>query len=160
MTTKLTAPPEHKGPLAVLDELREDLGQLWDRPFPLFFQPFGRSAARHLGKRLWTPTLDVYEKEGELIVKADLPGLRKEDVEVTVLEGDLILRGERKEEKQVKEEDYVRMECNYGSFYRRLPLGFEPDLKLIVARFVDGVLEVKVPIPVGKRPEPKKIAVT
>ncbi len=162
MTTKLTAPPERKGPLAMLDELREDMEQLWDRPFPLFFQPFGRSAVRRLGKRMavWTPTLDVYEKEGELIVKADLPGLRKEDVEVTVIEGDLILRGERKEEKQVKDEDYVRMECNYGSFYRRLPLGFEPDLKLVVAKFVDGVLEVKIPIPVGKRPEPSKLPVT
>lgn len=158
MTTK-TMPPtlERKGPLALLDELE----QLWDRPFPLFFQPLGRHVARRLSKTMtWMPTLDVYEKEGELIVRADLPGVKKDDVEITLDNGDLVLHGERKEEREVKDEDFVRTECSYGTFYRRLPLAFEPDPKLIAAKFANGVLEVKIPIPVDKRPEPLKIAVS
>lgn len=94
----------------------------------------------------WMPKLDVFEKEGELVVKADLPGVLKENVKVTLDDNFLVIQGERKEEKEVREESYFRSECEYGSFYRRLPLDFKMDPGLIKATFKDGVLEVKVPI--------------
>lgn len=153
----------------MLANLRNELDELWgrpfqelfERPFQMLFEPFSRTL-RGTGKTLtvWTPTIDAYEKEGELIVKADLPGLDKENVKVTIEDGDLVLRGERKFEKQTKEKDFYRNECSYGNFYRRLALPFEADPKLIAAAYKDGVLEVKVPIPAPVKPEAHTINVS
>jgi HSP20 family protein len=95
--------------------------------------------------------MDVYQKNGTLMITAELPGLKPEDVEVTVEDGDLIIKGERKAEKEVKEKDYYRMERSYGEFYRRQPLpeGIKPEQ--ITATFADGVLHVTIPA----SPEPK-----
>jgi HSP20 family protein len=145
-----------------MDELwGRPLQELWERPFQMLFEPFSRNL-RGTGKTMtvWTPTIDAYEKEGELIVRADLPGLTKENVKVTIEEGELVLRGERKFEKETKEKDFYRNECSYGSFYRRLALPFEADPKLIAASYKDGVLEVKVPIPAVSRPETHTISVS
>jgi len=142
-------------PLMLLDDLRADFEQLWEKPWlPLFNKRF-----RGVEKTPWMPKVDVYTKDNQMVVKADLPGLKKEDVFVTLEEGDLILKGERKEEKEVKEESYYRMECSYGSFYRRLPLKFKVDPAKIAAKFKDGVLEVMVPMPVVEEPKPLPIAI-
>ena len=109
---------------------------------------------------LFTPRVDVFKEENELVVKADLPGLKKEDVHVTIEEGDLILKGERKEEKEVKKDDFYKAECFYGSFYRRLPLNFEAPPDKVNAKFTDGVLEVRLPMPPGEqKPVPQEIAI-
>jgi HSP20 family protein len=147
-------------PLGLFDELRAEMEELWDRPFPYLLQPFGRTLRRMGRATTWSPRLDVFEKEGELIVRADLPGLKKNEIEVTFEENDLILHGEHKEETEVKQEDFYRMERAYGAFYRRMPLPFSADPGLVVAKFADGVLEVKIPIPVEKQVETKKIAVS
>jgi len=104
--------------------------------------------------------MDVYEQNGNVVIKTDLPGMKADDVEVTIEDGDLIIKGERKAEKEVKDADYYRMERSYGSFYRRQPLpeGITPDK--IQATFADGVLEVTIPKPVEKKAEAQKIAVT
>jgi HSP20 family protein len=153
----------------MLANLRNELDELWgrpfqelfERPFQMLFEPFSRTL-RGTGKTLtvWTPTIDAFEKEGELVVKADLPGLAKENIKVTIEEGDLVLRGERKVEKQTKEKDFYRNECCYGNFYRRLALPFEADPKLIAAAYKDGVLEVKVPIPAPVKPEAHTVNVS
>jgi len=153
----------------MLANLRNELDELWgrpfqelfERPFQMLFEPFSRNL-RGTGKAMtvWTPTIDAFEKEGELIVKADLPGLAKEDIKVTIEEGDLVLRGERKVVKETKNNDFYRNECCYGSFYRRLALPFEADPKLIVAAYNDGVLEVKVPIPAPVKPEAHTVNVS
>lgn len=142
-------------PMVLFDDLRTDLEQLWEKPWlPFTFRPF-----RTEKPTAWMPKMDVFEKDGELIVKADLPGLKKEEVFVTLEEGNLILKGERKEETEVKEENFYRAECNYGAFYRRLPLAFKVDPNKIVAKFFDGVLEVHVPMPVLEEPKPLPIAI-
>jgi len=147
----------------LLEDLRHDMEAFWERPFNMLFQPFTQPFARTFRNfktsTVWMPTVDVFEKEGELIVHADLPGLDKENVKVTFEEGDLVIRGERKLEKEVREESYYRAESNYGEFYRRLELPFEADPTLVAANFKDGVLEVKVPIPVGSRPATHPIKV-
>jgi len=146
--------------MGLFDELKAEMEELWDRPFPYLLQPFGRTLRRMGRATPWSPRLDVFEKEGELIVRADLPGLKKNEIEVTFEENDLILHGEHKEETKVEEEDYFRCERAYGAFYRRLPLPFAADSTLVVAKFADGMLEVKIPIPAEKRAETKKITVT
>jgi HSP20 family protein len=142
-------------PLVLFDDLRTDLEQLWEKSWP----PFGFRRFRTEKMTPWTPKMDVFEKDGELVVKADLPGMKKENVTVTLEEGNLILKGERKEETEVKEEDYYRAECSYGAFYRRLPLAFKVDPAQIVAKFTDGVLEVHVPKPALEEPKPQAIAI-
>jgi HSP20 family protein len=161
MTTKTTVPVTktetqlHKHP-NLFNELREDLETLWDRPWlPFAFDRPRRRLARRLAT--WMPTMDVFEKEGELIIRADLPGMKKDEVQVLIEEGDLVLKGERKYSTEVKEEDYYRCEREYGEFYRRLALPFDADPNLIAAKFTDGVLEVKIPMPVAPKAAPKKI---
>lgn len=140
-------------PLMLFDDLRADFEELLDKPW----MPFRRFRA--LEKGPWMPRLDVFQKGDELIVKADLPGMKKEDVTITLEDGDLVLKGERKEEKEVKEENFYRAECSYGSFYRRLPLTFKGDPTRIDAKFTDGVLEVRLPVPMAEEPKPQTIPI-
>jgi HSP20 family protein len=160
MTTTTIAPPKAKAENkpamrdpSLLADLRHDVEEMWQRPLEFLFEPFTRNL-RRFNKTLtaWVPSVDVYENEGELLVKADLPGMKKADLEVTLEENDLVLRGERKMEKEVKDENLYRAECEYGTFYRRLALPFLADPKLILAEFKDGVLEVKIPIPAAAKP--------
>lgn len=103
--------------------------------------------------------VDVFERGNRLIVKTDLPGMKKDQIEVSFMDGDLLIQGERKEEKEVKEENCYRMERAYGSFYRRIPLPFETDAKKIQARFDDGVLEIEIPKPLEMKTQPEKVKI-
>lgn len=135
-------PSRGLSPFHRLFELPDEIGRWWDRdwwPWPTL-----RVATRDGG---WSPTIDVFQDGSDLVVKAELPGVKREDVEVTLEEGDLVLKGERKEEKEVKEEHYYRMERSFGSFYRRVPLTGEVKPDAVHASFKDGVLEVRVPQP-------------
>ena len=147
-----------KRPLSLFDDLRREMERMWVRPlgFPSLFGTPSRFEQWHE----WMPTMDVLEQEGELIVRADLPGVKRDDVHVTLVENDLEIRGERRQESEVKEKDYHRSEREYGTFYRRLPLSFVPDPMLIAAKFADGVLEVKIPMPIVQQPEKKTIKVS
>ena len=95
--------------------------------------------------RTWTPQVEIFERDGELVVRADLPGLKKEDVKVELTDEGLTIEGERRSEHEENGEGYYRSERNYGNFYRRVPLpeGVDPDDA--TAKFHDGVLEVTMP---------------
>lgn len=145
-------------PSEILDTIRDEIDRLWGQSG---FGPHPRSLLRPTQALMaWAPRMDVFEKEGSLVVKADLPGVKKEDVQVTLERGDLLIQGERKTESEVKEEDYYRCERSYGGFYRRLPLPAEVKADQIQASFTDGVLEVRVRMPVVEQPELAKIKVT
>ena len=147
-----------RAPFSMLDDLRSELEQLWQKTRMSTFT--AKDILETDIPKLLTPRVDVFKKENELVVKADLPGMKKEDVHVAIEEGDLILKGERKEEKEVKEDDFYKAECFYGSFYRRLPLNFEVAPDKVNAKFTDGVLEVRLPMPPGEqKPAPKEIAI-
>jgi HSP20 family protein len=123
-------------------------------------QLFGRAYKFGLTSN-WMPKMDVFEHEGELVFKADLPGVKKEDITVTVEESNyLVIQGERKEEKETKDKGYYRNEVDYGSFYRRFSLAFKADSGLIKATYKDGILEVRVPILAETKPETAKVAVS
>jgi HSP20 family protein len=147
-------------PIEQLEALQSELNRLWGDAWPFATRRSTWPTIRPTtAMTTFTPRMDVYEKNGNLVVKADLPGMKAEDVDVSIEEGDLIIKGERSAEKEVKEEDYYRMERSYGSFYRRQPLpdGITPDK--IQATFANGVLEVTIPKPAEKKPEPQKIAI-
>ena len=107
----------------------------------------------------WAPRVDVFEQKGTLVIQAELPGVKKEDLSVEIDQGNLIIRGKREAQHEVKEEDYYRTERSYGSFYRSIPLPFDVEPDQVNATFVDGVLEIRIPEPLPEQPEPRKIPV-
>ncbi|HEY2295372.1 MAG TPA: Hsp20/alpha crystallin family protein [Thermoanaerobaculia bacterium] len=147
MKEKVPVKYERPNPLVMFDDLRTEFEHFFDRPWGMFNWKF------HPEKVGWAPKIDVFEKEGFLTVKADLPGMKKEDVFVTLEDDVLVLKGERKEEKEIKEENFYRAERMYGNFYRRLPLNFKADPAKIEAKFFDGVLEVRLPVPKLEEPQ-------
>jgi HSP20 family protein len=107
----------------------------------------------------WAPVLEVTEKEGNFIATLELPGLKKEEVKVEVIEEGLAISGERKMEKEEKEEDYFRSERRYGSFYRIVPLPKGAKVDNVKAELHNGVLTVTIPVPEVKA-NVKQIPVT
>ncbi len=106
----------------------------------------------------WSPAVEVFEKEDKYVVKAELPGVKEEDMDVSVEGETLTIKGEKKSESEVKEDDYYRCERSYGSFYRSIALPATVDAKKIEASFEDGVLEVI--LPKAAEVKPKKITVS
>jgi HSP20 family protein len=102
----------------------------------------------------WSPDLEIFERDNTFVVRADLPGLAKENVQVQVTHDELTIEGERKLEKEETKEGIYRTERNYGTFYRRIPLPEYVKAEVAKATFKNGVLEVVIPtIPV---PEVKR----
>lgn len=106
----------------------------------------------------WSPAVDIYETVDTLVIKAEIPGVEKDDVSIEVKDNILKLRGERKLEKEVKEENYHRMECSYGSFQRIFTLPTSVDQDKISATFKNGMLEVTLPKKEEKKPRQIEIA--
>jgi HSP20 family protein len=143
------AVPARGGALAPL-ESRE---RAFDRFFDTMFDDL-RHWPRLWGAERWwpgrmlaarTPAVDVYEEQDHVIVKAELPGLSKDDVQLTVDEDTLTIKGEKKKEEEVKEKDYHRWERSYGAFLRTIPLPVQVKSDAATAQFKNGVLTVRVP---------------
>jgi HSP20 family protein len=101
---------------------------------------------------LWSPAVEVEEKEGSLVVRAELPGMSKDDVKVELAPEGLLIEGERKQTHEERgERGMVRSEWRYGRFSRLIPLPDEANVGQAKAQFRDGILEVTVPIPEEKR---------
>jgi HSP20 family protein len=133
----------------------EDFRHEMDETLQRFFRPMAE--ARGLVAQTWAPRVDVEEGDKAIVVKADLPGVNAGDVEITVTNGSLVLRGERKEEKEEKGKAYQRVERFVGKFYREIPLPAGVDKERITAESANGVITVTIPKPAEV--QPKKIAV-
>jgi HSP20 family protein len=121
-------------PFAELGELRSRLDRMFDEWLD-----------GH--ERAWTPAIDVTREDGHLIVRADLPGIKPEDVKIEVEDDILTVSGEHTESKEHKDKHYVRRERRYGSFHRSMALPAGVDPKKIEATTHDGVIEVTIPLP-------------
>jgi HSP20 family protein len=108
----------------------------------------------------FTARLDVYEKDNALVYKAELPGMRKEDVKVEIDADHLLITGEAKAQQKAEDHGYYRAERHYGSFYRRVPLPVGVDLEQISAKLSDGVLEVTIPRPADTKSAAKQVPIT
>ena len=152
--------PSRWEPANLIEEMQTDLARLLEMgPFGAF--PFGRSLRRMAPLTMANmPRVDVFEREGTLVVKAELPGVKKDDIDLQITDGDLVLRAERREEREVTEENWYRMERSSGSLYRRLPMPEGVQTEQIQAALTDGVLEVTIPKPQEKEPQAQKIAIT
>ncbi len=129
----------------------------FDRLFREAFAP-----AMHEGEastRTWAPPVDIYENGDNLVLKAELPGINPDDVEICVEDNNLYLKGERKFEKEVKEENYHRVERTYGSFARAFSLPNSIDSDKVAANYKDGVLTLTLPKREEAKPRTIKISV-
>lgn len=107
---------------------------------------FGRTLTRRDGwTKAFSPDIDIREEADRFILNADLPGMRKEDLDISILGNQLTLKGERKYEKEVKEKDYHYSERSYGTFSRSFQLPAEVDAGKVRATYQDGVLELVLP---------------
>ena len=148
--------PQRFDPFERFAQLEREFERLWTETWPFALRPLPRVTAMSPG---FYPAMDVYEKDGNVVLKAELPGMKAEDVEITIEEGNLIVKGEKKAESEVKEKDYYHVERSYGSFYRSLKLPEATKPEQITATFKDGVLEVTVPKPAETKPEGTKIRI-
>ena len=117
----------------------------------------GRSGQAELAT--WAPAVDIYETESELVVKADLPDLQEKDIDVRVENNTLTIRGERKFEKDVNEDNYLRIERAYGSFMRSFSLPNTVNAEAIGAEYKNGVLTVTLPKREESKPRQVKVTV-
>lgn len=124
-------------------EMMEDKERRFEDLFGRSWLPIWRRVPQ--AEEEWMPAVDIYEQGDMLKVKAELPGMNEEDIDVSVSEENLILKGEKRTEGEIKEEDYYRCERNYGSFYRSIPLPFNIDAEKVEAGYENGVLEVSIP---------------
>jgi HSP20 family protein len=114
----------------------------WSRPFPRMWRPgFGRLR----GISLEAPALDVYEQKDDVIVKAEIPGLTKDEIDISLEGNTLTIKGEKNKEEEVKEEDYYRCERTYGAFSRSIELPVAVQTDKVNASFKNGVLEIRLP---------------
>jgi HSP20 family protein len=144
-------------PFALLDELQDEMARLWGRPMGAL--PAMRPSRLLAQLPMGAPRLDVFEKNGYFVVKADVPGVKKEDIQVDLEDGDLVIQGESHSEHEVKDEQLYRLERSSGRFYRRVPLPFEAKPEQIDASLRDGVLEVRIPKPAETSKESRKTRV-
>jgi HSP20 family protein len=138
-------------PFRDLVTLREKMNRLFEDTFT------SRGEEKDLIASTWTPAVDIYETENELILSAEIPGIDEKDVEIKVEDNTLSIRGERKFEKETKEENYHRIERSYGSFYRSFTLPNYVDQDKIQAVHENGVLKITMPRRTELKPRKVKI---
>ncbi len=147
-----------RDPFSLLRQMTSELDRAFEQQgFPSFGWPLLRSQQGE--PKGWFPNIDVFEKDGRLVTRVDLPGMKREDVKVEATDGQLVISGERKTEAEEKDKDFYRCEREYGSFYRAVPLPAGVKLDDVKATFADGVLDVSVPLPKAVAPPVKKIEV-
>lgn len=139
----------------------EDLISLQDRMNRLFEQTLGRSRVDREGgaAAAWSPAVDIYETAEDIVLQAELPGLSKDDIDIQVRENTLVLKGERRVDKEIKKESSLRVERAYGAFQRVFTLPNVVQADKIRAVFKDGVLKLNIPKAVEAKPKQIKIEV-
>lgn len=139
-------------PFRELVQMQERMSRLFEEFFPLSrreVEPFGG----------WLPPVDIYETKDKMVIEAEVPGVNKDDLKIEYSDGILTIRGERKLEREVKEEDYHRLERSYGSFQRSFTLPSTLDVEKISATYKDGVLRIEIPKQEKAKPKEIKIEV-
>jgi HSP20 family protein len=126
-----------------------------DRLFDDFIDRF--PARRETGEQMWNPDVDIRETDNEVVVKAEIPGMEQKDINISIKDNVLTLKGEKKQEKEEKEANYHRVERTYGSFTRMFTLPTTVVADKVTAKYNKGVLSIT--LPKTEEAKPKEIAV-
>jgi HSP20 family protein len=136
-----------------------DMVSIQDEMNKLFDDFFGRPLVRtEWTEGVWTPSVDVSEDKDNVVIKAEMPGMKKEDVKISVQDNVLTLKGEKEQEKEEKEKNYHRIERSYGSFCRSFQLPTAVKTDKIKASYKDGVLNIS--LPKTEEVKPKEIPIS
>ena len=142
--SKELIPQEFRRFLAPFEEMERWFEEAFRRPFFSPWMPrFRFPELREL--REFSPTVDIFEEGNDVVVKAELPGMGKDDIDVNVTDDVITITGEKKAEERVEKKDYFRLERSHGSFSRSLTLPAETQTDKAKASFKDGVLVVRIP---------------
>jgi len=141
-------------PFKDIEKVRSEMDRLWDTFL------FGRPQRRGFEEIAeWLPAVDVTETKSEIVVNAEIPGMEAKDIDISLNGGTLTIRGEKKQEKEEKEEAYHLIERRYGTFTRSIPLPKEVDSNRASASYKNGVLKVRLPKSVEAEKKEVKIKV-
>lgn len=142
-------------PFSLMRQMQSEMDRLFSQAFGGMGAGFGGST----GMAGWTPAIEVTERDGNLKICAELPGMKPEEVKVELANDQLVIEGERRSEQESGEGGYRRSERHYGKFYRSIPLpeGVDPDQAR--AQFNNGVLEVTVPLPASAQSKRRQIPI-
>ena len=132
-------------PTREVDSLQSEVNRVFDAFF-------GNGSSAATRARRWVPAMDLVETEDHLVLKADLPGLSQDDVNIEIKDGVLTVSGERRAEHQENSEGFYRVERAFGQFSRSMTLPDGIDAERVAADFNDGVLEVRIPKPEARKP--------
>lgn len=135
---------ERTFPLTPLYDVEQWFEDMWKRPFSMFSPILSDVDLR---SELYgiTPNVDIYEEGSEVVLRADLPGMKKDDIKIDISEHVLTISGERTKTEKVEKKDFYRHERTFGSFYRRFELPMDLDTEKIKAHYEHGVLELRIP---------------
>ncbi len=122
------------------------LGNIFNDPF---FKPFFSNSDSEM--KSWHPMVDIFEENDQIVVKADLPGVKKEDISIDVENRILTLKGERLQENETKDDNFFRRERSFGSFQRSFTLPADIKTEDIKAEFKEGILRIEIPMPEEKK---------
>jgi HSP20 family protein len=139
-------------PFQMMRRMTEEMDRMFERAFS------GSPMALHEGA--WSPRIEAFQKEDSFIVRAELPGLKKDDVEVNVTDDAITIQGQRQHEHEEKREGFFHSERSYGSFYRTIPLPEGVIADSAKATFRDGVLEIKLQAPPNEVTRGRRVEVT
>jgi len=135
---------EELRPVSQFDDMERYFDRFFRHPFSMTTQPpwpaFNFPKMDEI-----SPSVDIFEEKGDMVIKAEIPGMNKEDVNVSITENTVTISGEKKQEEKVEKKDYYRVERNYGSFCRSFQLPENVDSDKAKASFKGGVLEVRLP---------------
>ena len=135
------------------EKMRREMDRLWDS----FFEG---QPTRRVGEGEWAPSLDISETKSDLVVKAEIPGIDPKDIDISLNENVLTIKGEKRQEKEEKEEGYHLVERSYGSFTRSIRLPREIQNEKINASYKNGVLKITLPKTEEAKKKEVKIKVT
>jgi len=146
---------EEVRPLSIFEMMEKEFEDLFRRPFwaPLF------PRLRFEELSVVRPSVDIFEEGDDVVVKAELPGMKKEDLDVKLTDNAITISGEKKKEEKIEKKDYYRFERSYGSFTRSFSLPTEVQSDKAKAQFKDGVLEIRIPKTEEAKKKERKILI-
>lgn len=131
--------------------------EFFRRPFSMMGFPWWSGLEAAEGEI--APSVDIYEEGGDVVVKSELPGMKKEDIEVNLTEDSITISGEKKKEEKVEKKGYYRLERSYGSFTRSFGLPSEVRTEDAKAKFKDGILEIRIPKTEEAKRKARKVSI-